>query len=173
MFEQSTTKQPHFLQHLDSACSRFTAGHSLARVARSAGIGEQMLRNKLNPEQPHQLTARELIALYHATEGDETLFDGMLLECGLTAVAIPKAERAPSLPHQAIDLNAKIASIGQRALELTERGRITRSERNTLVSVATSAMGSLAILIHDVETRFQAVPALACASDILIQSMTM
>ncbi|MEJ6089329.1 phage regulatory CII family protein, partial [Aeromonas salmonicida] len=49
----------------------------------------------------------------------------------------------------------------------------TRSERNTLVSVATSAMGSLAILIHDVETRFQAVPALACASDILIQSMTM
>ncbi|MCW0506950.1 phage regulatory CII family protein, partial [Aeromonas piscicola] len=75
--------------------------------------------------------------------------------------------------HQAIDLNAKIASIGQRALELTERGRITRSERNTLVSVATSAMGSLAILIHDVETRFQAVPALACASDILIQSMTM
>ncbi|MCX7132051.1 phage regulatory CII family protein [Aeromonas sp.] len=173
MFEQSTTKQQHFLQHLDSACSRFTAGHSLAKVARSAGIGEQMLRNKLNPEQPHQLTARELIALYHATEGDETLFDGMLLECGLTAVAIPKAERAPSLPHQAIDLNAKIASIGQRALELTERGRITRSERNTLVSVATSAMGSLAILIHDVETRFQAVPALACASDILIQSMTM
>ncbi|MNF22884.1 Phage regulatory protein CII (CP76) [compost metagenome] len=91
----------------------------------------------------------------------------------MTAVAIPQAERAPSLPHQAIDLNAKIASIGQRALELTDRGRITRSERNTLVSVATSAMGSLAILIHDIEARFQAVPALACASDILMQAATM
>ncbi|ENC6433111.1 MULTISPECIES: phage regulatory CII family protein [Aeromonas] len=169
MFDLSSTKQPHF----ESACSRFAASHSLAEVARAAGIGEQLLRNKLNPAQPHQLTARELVAIYHATEGDETLFDGLLLECGLTAVAIPKAERAPSLPHQAIDLNAKIASIGQRALELTDRGRITRSERNTLVSVATSAMGSLAILIHDIEARFQAVPTLACASDILMQTMTM
>ncbi|WP_139460779.1 phage regulatory CII family protein [Aeromonas veronii] len=169
MFEQTCSKHHHF----DSACSRFAASYSLAEVARAAGIGEQVLRNKLNPAQPHQLTARELVAIYHATEGDETLFDGLLLECGLTAVAIPKAERAPSLPHQAIDLNAKIASIGQRALELTDRGRITRSERNTLVSVATSAMGSLAILIHDIEARFQAVPTLACASDILMQTMTM
>lgn len=169
MFDLSSTKHPHF----ESACSRFAANHSLAEVARAAGIGEQLLRNKLNPAQPHQLTARELVAIYHATEGDETLFDGLLLECGLTAVAIPKADRAPSLPHQAIDLNAKIASIGQRALELTDRGRITRSERNTLVSVATSAMGSLAILIHDIEARFQAVPTLACASDILMQTMTM
>ncbi|WP_421263864.1 phage regulatory CII family protein [Aeromonas sp. 600527] len=169
MFEQTCSKHNHF----DSACSRFAASHSLAEVARAAGIGEQVLRNKLNPAQPHQLTARELVAIYHATEGDETLFDGLLLECGLTAVAIPKADRAPSLPHQAIDLNAKIASIGQRALELTDRGRITRSERNTLVSVATSAMGSLAILIHDIEARFQAVPTLACASDILMQTMTM
>lgn len=169
MFDPSSTKHPHF----ESACSRFAASHSLAEVARAAGIGEQLLRNKLNPAQPHQLTARELVAIYHATEGDETLFDGLLLECGLTAVAIPKADRAPSLPHQAIDLNAKIASIGQRALELTDRGRITRSERNTLVSVATSAMGSLAILIHDIEARFQAVPTLACASDILMQTMTM
>lgn len=169
MFEHTCSKHHHF----DSACSRFTTSHSLADVARAAGIGEQVLRNKLNPAQPHQLTARELVAIYHVTEGDETLFDGLLLECGLTAVAIPKAERAPSLPHQAIDLNAKIASIGQRALELTDRGRITRSERNTLVSVATSAMGSLAILIHDIEARFQAVPTLACASDILMQTMTM
>ena len=169
MFNKTLPKQPHF----DSACSRFNASHSLAEVARAAGIGEQLLRNKLNPDQPHQLTARDLIAIYHATEGDETLFDGLLLECGLTAISIPKTDRAPSLPHQAIDLNAKVASIGQRALELADRGRVTRSERNTIVSVATAAMGSLAILIHDVEARFQAVPAVACASDILMQTLTM
>lgn len=169
MFISSDYKHPHF----ESACSRFTASHVISEIAKAAGIDAQVLRNKLNPDQPHHLTVADLIAIYHATDGDETLFDGMLMECGLTAVAIPKAERAPSLPHQAIDLNAKIASIGQRALELTDRGRITRSERNTLVSVATSAMGSLAILIHDVEARFQAIPALACASDILMQAATM
>lgn len=169
MFTEYASKHPHWI----SACQRFSASHNMAEIAQRAGMNPQLLRNKLNPDQPHELTVAELIAITHASKGDETLFDGALFGCGLTAVAIPQAERAPSLPHQAIDLNAKIASIGQRALELTDRGRITRSERNTLVSVATSAMGSLAILIHDIEARFQAVPALACASDILMQAATM
>ena len=169
MFTEYASKHPHWI----SACQRFAASHNMAEIAQRAGINPQLLRNKLNPDQPHELTVAELIAITQASEGDETLFDGALFGCGLTAVAIPQAERAPSLPHQAIDLNAKIASIGQRALELTDRGRITRSERNTLVSVATSAMGSLAILIHDIEARFQAVPTVACASDILMQTMTM
>lgn len=169
MFTEYASKHPHWI----SACQRFAASHNMAEIAQRAGMNPQLLRNKLNPDQPHELTVAELIAITQASEGDETLFDGALFGCGLTAVAIPQAERAPSLPHQAIDLNAKIANIGQRALELTDRGRITRSERNTLVSVATSAMGSLAILIHDIEARFQAVPALACASDILMQAATM
>ncbi|WP_409010913.1 phage regulatory CII family protein [Aeromonas salmonicida] len=169
MFTEYASKHPHWI----SACQRFAASHNMAEIAQRVGMNPQLLRNKLNPDQPHELTVAELIAITQASGGDETLFDGALFGCGLTAVAIPKSERAPSLPHQAIDLNAKIASIGQRALELTERGRITRSERNTLVSVATSAMGSLAILIHDVEARFQAIPALACASDILVQAATM
>ncbi|MCO4207944.1 phage regulatory CII family protein [Aeromonas hydrophila] len=169
MFTEYASKHPHWI----SACQRFAASHNMAEIAQRAGMNPQLLRNKLNPDQPHELTVAELIAITQASEGDETLFDGALFGCGLTAVAIPQAERAPSLPHQAIDLNAKIASIGQRALELTDRGRITRTERNTLVSVATSAMGSLAILIHDIEARFQAVPTLACASDILMQTMTM
>ncbi|HAT05524.1 MAG TPA: hypothetical protein DDZ61_18615 [Aeromonas salmonicida] len=169
MFTEYASKHPHWI----SACQRFAASHNMAQIAQRVGMNPQLLRNKLNPDQPHELTVAELIAITQASDGDETLFDGALFGCGLTAVAIPQAERAPSLPHQAIDLNAKIASIGQRALELTDRGRITRSERNTLVSVATSAMGSLAILIHDVEARFQAIPALACASDILVQAATM
>lgn len=169
MFTEYVSKHPHWI----SACQRFAASHNMAQIAQRVGMNPQLLRNKLNPDQPHELTVAELIAITQASDGDETLFDGALFGCGLTAVAIPQAERAPSLPHQAIDLNAKIASIGQRALELTDRGRITRSERNTLVSVATSAMGSLAILIHDVEARFQAIPALACASDILVQAATM
>ena len=162
--------------HWESACQRFAENHKghVAEIARDIGMkNTQTLHNKLNPEQEHALTVAELIALYHASERDETLIDGMLLECGLTAIAIPKAERAPSLPHQAIGLNAQVASIGQRALELAERGRVTRTERNTIVSVATSAMGSLALLINDIEARFQAVPAVACASDLLMQTMTM
>ncbi|MGL4353864.1 MAG: phage regulatory CII family protein [Aeromonas popoffii] len=150
-------------RHWVSACQQFADNNKgkVADIARSIGMNPQTLRNKLNAEQEHELTVAELIAITIATEGDETLFDGALLCCRLTAIAIPDVERAPSLPHQAIGLNAAVASIGQRALELTERGHITRSERNTLVSVATSAMGSLAILIHDVEQRFQVMSPLA------------
>ena len=171
MYVEQASTHPHWV----GACQRFAEEHKgrVAEIARTIGMNPQTLCNKLNPEQPHELTVAELIALTQACDGDETLFDGALLCCGLTAITIPQTERAPSLPHQAIDLNAKVASIGQRALELTDRGRITRSERNTLVSVATSAMGSLAILIHDIEARFQAVPTLACASDILLQAATM
>ncbi|MFC5706847.1 phage regulatory CII family protein [Aeromonas eucrenophila] len=169
MFIGDDCKHPHF----ESACSRFKSNHVISQIAPSAGIDAQVLRNKLSPDQPHQLTVADLIALYHATDGDETLFDGMLLECGLTAIAIPRADRASSLPHQAIRLNADVANIGMRAVELADRGRVTRTERNTIVSVATSAMGSLALLIHDIEARFQAVPTLACASDILMQAATM
>ena len=129
-----TCKHPH----LESAFSRFKSHHVISQIAPSAGIDAQVLRNKLSPDQPHQLTVADLIALYHATDGDETLIDGMLLECGLTAIAIPSADRAPYLPHQAIRLNADVASIGMRAVELAERGRVTRTERNTIVSVATS-----------------------------------
>lgn len=169
MFIGDDCKHPHF----ESACSRFKSNHVISQIAPSAGIDAQVLRNKLSPDQPHQLTVADLIALYHATDGDETLFDGMLLECGLTAIAIPRADQASSLPHQAIRLNADVANIGMRAVELADRGRVTRTERNTIVSVATSAMGSLALLIHDIEARFQAVPTLACASDILMQAATM
>lgn len=169
MFISGDCKHPHF----ESACSRFKSNHEISSIAPLAGIDAQVLRNKLNPDQPHHLTVADLIALYHATDGDETLIDGMLLECGLTAIAIPSADRAPSLPHQAIRLNADVASIGLRAVELAERGRVTRTERNTIISVATAAMGSLALLIHDVEARFQAVPTVACASDLLMQTMTM
>ncbi|MNR56523.1 Phage regulatory protein CII (CP76) [compost metagenome] len=72
------------------------------------------------------------------------------------------------MAHQVIRLNANVASIGQRAVELTERGRITRSERNTLWSKATFVMGEVAILMHQFEQRCQAVPVLTCATDLMM-----
>lgn len=158
--------------HYRGACASFAEKHNVEQVAASIGMSSHVLRNKFNEAQKHKLSGDDLIKLTLATK-DQTLLQGVLFECGYTAMPIPAATRAPSMTHQVIDLTAKLASLGQRALEITSGGRITRSERNTLVSVATSAMGSLAILIHDIEARFQAVPTLACASDILMQTMTM
>ena len=46
MFEQTASKQHSY----EAACALFAARYNLAEVARSAEIGEQMLRNKLYDE---------------------------------------------------------------------------------------------------------------------------
>ena len=93
MFKQTATKQ----QHYEAACALFAARYSIADIARESGIGEQMLRNKLNPDQPHQLTARDLVAIYQVT-GDDILFDGLLFDCGLNAVRLPGQPRLRQRP---------------------------------------------------------------------------
>lgn len=154
----NTTRNIH--PYYRSACASFVKGRNVEKLAASIGMSAHVLRNKFNQQQKHKLSGDDLIALYHATK-DEALLDALLFECGLTAVAIPDAERAPSLTHQVIHLNSQIASIGQRTLELTERGRITGNDHRTFMSIATEAMGAVALLINDVDRRFQVVSPIA------------
>ncbi len=56
MFDYRISKHPH----LNEACRTFALRHKMAKLAERAGMNVQTLRNKLNPEQPHQLTAPDL-----------------------------------------------------------------------------------------------------------------
>ncbi|MDF2393176.1 hypothetical protein GWQ31_17765 [Aeromonas sp. 2MA4] len=162
MFEQTATKQPH----LNAACALFAARYSIADVAREAGIGDQMLRNKLNPDQPHQLTVRDLVALYHAT-GDDTLFDGLLFDCGLTAVRLPAAATAApeARAQQALNASAQIMGVTAQATTILAGDRVTKSHRNTVVGGLWAGIEHLVLLATEIEDRFHAVPSLACAAD--------
>ncbi|WP_447835301.1 phage regulatory CII family protein [Aeromonas salmonicida] len=162
MFEQTATKQPH----LNAACALFAARYSIADVAREAGIGDQMLRNKLNPDQPHQLTVRDLVALYHAT-GDDTLFDGLLFDCGLTAVRLPAAATAApeARAQQALNAGAQIMGVTAQATTILAGDRVTKSHRNTVVTGIWAGIEHLVLIATEVENKFQAVPGLACAAD--------
>lgn len=66
----------------DDACRKFALTHNMTRPAQRAGMKVQTLRNKLNPDQMHQLTVPEVLLLTDLTE-DATLMDGMLaqLQC--------------------------------------------------------------------------------------------
>lgn len=162
MFKQAATKQ----QHYESACALFAARYSIADIARESGIGEQMLRNKLNPDQPHQLTARDLVAIYHAT-GDDTLFDGLLFDCGLTAVRLPGAAQvAPEArAQQALNASAQILGVTAQATTILAGDRVTKNNRNTVVTGIWAGIEHLVLLATEVEDRFHAVPGLACAAD--------
>lgn len=162
MFKQDATKQ----QHYEAACALFAARYSSADIARESGIGEQMLRNKLNPDQPHQLTARDLVAIYRAT-GDDTLFDGLLFDCGLTAVRLPGAAKvAPEArAQQALNASAQILGVTAQATTILAGDRVTKNNRNTVVTGIWAGIEHLVLLATEVEDRFHAVPGLACAAD--------
>lgn len=161
MFTDTNSKQ---IEAFNSACERFAANYVTSDLAKAAGMQPQMLRNKLNPDQPHQLTAADIVALYHAT-GDETLIDGLLFCCGLTAFELPKTLSGTQLIERTIDLNANVSGLGSHALQIHKNGRVTRTQRNMVVNAATVAMGELAILINEVESKFQTVPGLGGAID--------
>ncbi len=80
MFDYQVSKQAHF----DHACRAFANVHrgNLAQISGAIGMNPQMLRNKLNPEQPHILTCVDLMKLTDATQ-DASILDGLLeqLQC--------------------------------------------------------------------------------------------
>ena len=49
--------------YLDDACRQFSLAHNITELAKSVGMQPATLRNKLNPEQSHQLTLPELLAI--------------------------------------------------------------------------------------------------------------
>lgn len=71
MFDYKISKHPHF----EEACRAFALRHNMAKLAERAGMNVQTLRNKLNPDQPHQLTPPEIWLLTDLTE-DSTTVDG-------------------------------------------------------------------------------------------------
>lgn len=63
--------------HLDDACRQFALTHNVTELAKKVCMQPATLRNKLNPEQSHQLTLPELLAIIDLTE-DPTILDGLL-----------------------------------------------------------------------------------------------
>ena len=93
MFDYQTSKH----SHLSSACRRFAQAHNLAELAPALNVSPQVLRNKLNPEQPHELTLSQLVTLTAITD-DAAILDGLLAQLNCLP-AVPTNEAKPnSLP---------------------------------------------------------------------------
>lgn len=159
MFDFQTSIHPS----LDNACRRFSQSHNLTELAAAMGISAQVLRNKLNPEQPHRLTLSELITLTDITD-DSTVLDGLLaqLKC-LPAVPVNEAQPG-NMPLHALNATAAIGVIAGEAVSVTP---MTQSRRNTIMDRANQAIRDLSLLVVSVESRFHAAPAITTAMDVL------
>lgn len=145
MFDYQTSKHAHF----DAACRAFALSHNLEDVATAVGMRPQILRNKLNPVQPHRLTCDELLAITDYTE-DARLLDGMLgqINC-LPSVPVNNATEANM---QFCALTAT-ASVGAIAGEAVSTECMTSARRTQILDRARDAIRSLSVLAYTVESR--------------------
>ncbi|MFJ5449514.1 phage regulatory CII family protein [Pectobacterium carotovorum] len=159
MFDYQIAKHPHYV----NACRAFATRHNLVELAEIVGMNPQMLRNKLNPEQPHRLTCDDLLTITDASE-DSTLIDGLLaqLNC-LPAVPIneAKAERLTTYVLQAT------AAVGAVAAESLSAERMSQTRRYSFMESINSGIRYLSLVGLTLQTRIQANPAMASTVDAL------
>ncbi len=148
-------------RHYDEACVSFAARHNITELAVKAGIKPQTLRNKLNPEQPHQLTAPEIMLLTDITE-DSTLVDGFLAQLHCMPCVPVNELASEKLPVYVMKATAEV---GQLAAGAISTERMTQCRKNSMVSSVNVGIRCLFLAAMAVQCRIQGNPAVAGAVD--------
>ena len=160
--------------HFAAACDAFTGRYNLSQLAREIGMSKGVLHNKFDPaNEKHKITALDLIALYHAT-GDDILFDGLLLDCGLTAYRLPASDAAlppEARAQQALNAGANILGVTAQATQVLNSGRVTKHHRNAVMTGLMAGIEHMVLLATEIEQKFNSIPTLACAADIARASL--
>ena len=147
--------------HFDDACRKFAATHNVKELALEAGIKPHTLYNKLNPEQPHQLTPREIWTLTDLTE-DSTLVDGFLAQINCLP-CVPVNQLAPE-KLQSYVMRA-MSDLGELASGAVSAERLTPTRRISMVERVNSGIRMLSLSALALQARLQANPAMASAVD--------
>jgi hypothetical protein len=130
-------------------------------VAKQCGILAQTLRNKLNPDQPHQLTVLEVLILTDVTE-DATLVDGVLAQIQCLS-CVPVNEIAnEKLPLYVMKATAEVDQLAAGAIS-TEP--MTASSKRGLLQNVNSGIRCLTLAAMAVQARIQDNPALSSTVD--------
>ncbi|HCJ6661599.1 TPA: phage regulatory CII family protein [Citrobacter freundii] len=157
MFDYRISKHPHF----NEACRTFGLRHNMAKLAERAGMNVQTLRNKLNPEQPHQLTAPEIWLLTDLTE-DPTLVDGFLAQINCLACVPVNEVASEKMPHYVLNATAEIGRVAAGAVSGDVK---TTAGRRDVISSINSVTRLMALTAVSLQARLQANPAMASAVD--------
>ncbi|EMG7899472.1 phage regulatory CII family protein [Enterobacter hormaechei] len=157
MFDFQISKHPHY----DEACRAFAQRHNMAKLAERAGMNVQTLRNKLNPEQPHQFTPPELWLLTDLTE-DSTLVDGFLAQIHCLP-CVPVNELAKD-KLQSYVMRA-MSELGELASGAVSTERLTPSRKSNMIESVNAGIRMLSLTGLALQARFQVNPAMASAVD--------
>ncbi|MFH7829246.1 MULTISPECIES: phage regulatory CII family protein [Kluyvera] len=148
-------------EHFEDACRKFAATHNVKELAIKAGIKPHTLYNKLNPEQPHQLTPREIWTLTDLTE-DSTLVDGFLAQIHCLP-CVPVNELAKD-KLQSYVMHA-MSELGQLASGAVTTERLTPARKQNMIASVNSGIRMLSLSALALQARLQANPAMSSVVD--------
>ncbi len=147
--------------HFDDACRNFALSHNVKELAIKAGIKPHTLYNKLNPEQPHQLTPREIWTLTDITE-DSTLVDGFLAQIHCLP-CVPVNELAKD-KLQSYVMRA-MRELGELASGAVSDERLTSARKHTMIESVNSGIRMLSLSALALHARLQTNPAMTSVVD--------
>ncbi|WP_456297289.1 phage regulatory CII family protein [Vibrio sp. AK197] len=152
----------------DEACCAFATNHNMSEVARKMEMGETMLRNKLNPAQPHKLYAIELAWLcYHS--GDYSIHNVLYKDLGTVTVALPESSEKKNFIERTLMNSALGGELSGDAMQMCSAERLPRSVKNKTLAKAHAALGNLVLMISDLENRTTGVtPMLSMGMDFVV-----
>ena len=157
MFDFQVSKHPHY----DEACRAFSQRHNMAKLGERMGMNVQTLRNKLNPEQPHQFTRPELWLLTDLTE-DSALVDGFLAQINCLP-CVPVNELAKD-KLQSYVMHA-MSELGELASGAVSTERLTPARKHNMIESVNSGIRMLSLSAMALQARLQANPAMSSVVD--------
>lgn len=157
MLDFRVSSHPHF----DEACQKFAAAHNVKELAAAASIKPHTLYNKLNPEQPHQLTPREIWTLTDLTE-DSTLVDGFLAQIHCLP-CVPVNELAPE-KMQAYVMRA-MGDLGELATGAVSSEKLTPARKCGMIQSVNSGIRYLSLTALALQARLHSNPAMSSVVD--------
>lgn len=157
MFDYQVSKQPHF----DNACRAFSSRHNIRELAEKVGMNQQTLRNKLNPDQVHQLTAPEIALLTDVTE-DATLIDGLLAQMKCMPAVPMNEAKAERMTHYVMQATAELGKVAAAAVS---GERMTASRTSAFMENINAGIKCLSLIGLTVHARVQSNPTLASTVD--------
>ncbi len=89
-------------QSYNAVCSDFAINHNMEELAKRIGVSGTMLRNKLNPEQPHVLSPVDL-ALLCKESNDYTIINTLLGDLGLVTASVLVKEQSRNFVERVLE----------------------------------------------------------------------
>lgn len=144
--EFSRTKQGAF----NEACCVFARSENMARLAEAIGMSPTMLRNKLNPEQPHVLSCVEAITLAKVS-GNHTIVNSLLLGLGVVTAHIASDSTEDTFVQSALENSIYSGELSRMALEYAGNHRLTRTQKYKIIHTAHTSISIQVKLIRSLE----------------------